>query len=751
MLKTIRKKIMAVSGHVGFAGIALILLFSMIRLFVANLFTVYDLSCYDWFLTHDNTREKSNVPVIVDIDEQSLERYGQWPWPRYKIAELIGKISGAGPLAVGLDILFPEADRTSPVNLNAFLKKEFNLEIDFHRLPEKYHDHDRLLAETLNKTPAVLGFYCRFDSSVAPPGMPGELKHLPYRILAGQVSSRTMTDPLSAGLQAGLTRRFTATHVIAPLPTLAVAAKNLGFINAMPGPDGILRRMPMLIEYRGSLYPSLSLALIQLGYKYTEMAIQPTAEGADLHFQGKQPLRIPLDSSGQMLIHFRGKAGSYPSYSAAQVLSPQFKTTVFKEKIVLIGSSAGGLKDMHATPFDPDFIGVEAHTAAIDTVMSRDFLFFPSYSTLIQCLIFAGTGILMTGWLSRYRAGSGVLVFTALALGILGASSYWFTRTGQFISPVSTLVFSTTLFIVLTLLKYAVAEKEKRYLKKAFSKFVAKPIVDQVVASPHRLNLSGEDKSVSILFADIRQFTTLSETLSPEQTTRLLQAYFTPMTRVITRHSGTLDKFIGDGIMAFWNAPLDIPDHRAQAFQAAVDMLNALGILNETFAKEYGFTLNIGIGLHTGRVRVGNMGTTDLFNYTIIGDNVNVASRLENLSKFYGVRIIFSEEMKTYVPRTHQIQELDLVRIRGRREPLRIYGLFTGKFMADSDEHIAVYYRALGLYREQKFDRALEIFEQFRQKRVDRKLYQIYRQRCEYYLTHPPGKSWDGIFTHQQK
>jgi adenylate cyclase len=189
--------------------------------------------------------------------------------------------------------------------------------------------------------------------------------------------------------------------------------------------------MPMLIEYRGSLYPSLSLALIQLGYKYTEMAIQPTAEGADLHFQGKQPLRIPLDSSGQMLIHFRGKAGSYPSYSAARVLSPQFKTTVFKEKIVLIGSSAGGLKDMHATPFDPDFIGVEAHTAAIDTVMSRDFLFFPSYSILIQCLIFAGTGILMTGWLSRYRAGSGVLVFGVLALGILGASSYWFTRTGQ--------------------------------------------------------------------------------------------------------------------------------------------------------------------------------------------------------------------------------------------------------------------------------------------------------------------------------
>ncbi|WP_320043428.1 adenylate/guanylate cyclase domain-containing protein [uncultured Desulfobacter sp.] len=180
-------------------------------------------------------------------------------------------------------------------------------------------------------------------------------------------------------------------------------------------------------------------------------------------------------------------------------------------------------------------------------------------------------------------------------------------------------------------------------------------------------------------------------------------------------------------------------------------MLNALGKLNDTFVKEYGFTLNIGIGLHTGRVRVGNMGTKDLFNYTIIGDNVNVASRLENLSKFYGVRIIFSEDMKTYVPRTHQIQELDLVRIRGRQEPLKIYGLFTGKFMADSDKHIAAYYHALRLYREQKFGRALEIFEQFRQKRVDRRLYKIYRQRCKYYLTHPPGKSWDGIFTHQQK
>lgn len=209
---------MVASGHVGLAGIALILLFSMIRLFVADLFTASDLSCYDWFLTHHNTREKSDVPVIVDIDEQSLERYGQWPWPRYKIAELIGRISGADPLAIGLDILFTEADRTSPVNLNAFLKKEFNFEIDFNRLPEKYHDHDRLLAGTLNETPTVLGFFCGFDPSAAPPGVPGELKHLPYRILAGQASLKTTTDTLPAGLQAGLTRGFKATHVIAPLP-----------------------------------------------------------------------------------------------------------------------------------------------------------------------------------------------------------------------------------------------------------------------------------------------------------------------------------------------------------------------------------------------------------------------------------------------------------------------------------------------------------------------------------------------------
>ena len=755
-------------------------------------------SCYDWFLERHHNTEKSNAPVIVNIDEASLRRFGQWPWPRYRIAAMVKTIAQAGPQAIGMDILFSEPDRTSPVRILSDLKSELGRQIKFSGLPSDYMDNDHLLADALTTVPAVIGFYCRFDHGATHSEMLDFLNKMVFHVsLLPSISAATidtkrdsqiLIGDATLGADAGLTSPYRATGLIPPIDILAKAARGSGFINAIPGSDGVLRKMPLLIEHGGSLYPSLALALIQAIYPDWLMIMRTSSDPFDpegvvlmlgerrLIADGWQDqdvinegeanteikknsnrsdaltqLNIPLDSTGQMLIHFRGEEHVYPNYSAADVLDNKVLLSKFKDKIVLVGASAKVLQDFHVTPLDREFNGVEVQAAVIDTVLRGDFIRVPSLTKSIQTMVMLAVSIFITIILIVGNVGWGLAFVLMASGGIFWATEYCFSQYQQFISPIPIVLAITTHFLAMAILNIFNTERDKRFLKSAFSKFVAKPIVDQVVSSPTRLKLQGEDKKLSILFADIRNFTSLSENLSPEEVTQFLQEYFTPMTRVITQNNGTLDKFIGDGIMAFWNAPLDIAGHERWAFDSAVGMLSQLGHLNKVFEKKYGFGINIGIGLHVGVVRVGNMGTEDLFNYTIIGDEVNVAARMESLTKFYGVRIIISEGMIPYVPVTHWIQDLDMVKIKGRQKPLKIYGLFSGDFLDEPRRHINEYHEALKLYRQKKFEAAHLIFTKFREKRFDRPLYKIYQERCAYFMKHPPKEDWDGVFVHRKK
>ena len=753
-------------------------------------------SFYDCFLERHHNTEKSNAPVIVNIDETSLRRFGQWPWPRYRIAAMVKTIAQAGPQAIGMDILFSEPDRTSPVRILSDLKSELGRQIKFSGLPSDYMDNDHLLADALAIAPAVIGSYCRFDHDATHSEMLDFLQKMVFHVLLLPSISAAAIDPkrdsqiligdATLGADAGLNSPYRATGLIPPIDILAKAARGSGFINAIPDSDGVLRRMPLLIEHGGSLYPSLALALIQAIYQDWLMIMRTNSDPFDpegvvlmlgekrqiagewqeamnegkanteikkssSHSDALTQLNIPLDSTGQMLIHFRGEEHVYPNYSAADVLDNKVLPSKFKDKIVLVGASAKVLQDFHATPLDREFNGVEVQAAVIDTVLSGDFIRVPSLTKSIQTMVMLTVSIFITIILVLRHVGWGLVFVLMASGGIFWATEYCFSQYQQFISPIPIILAITTHFFAMAILNIFNTERDKRFLKSAFSKFVAKPIVDQVVSSPIRLKLQGEDKKLSILFADIRNFTSLSENLSPEEVTQFLQEYFTPMTRVITQNNGTLDKFIGDGIMAFWNAPLDITGHERWAFDSAVGMLSQLGYLNKVFEKKYGFGINIGIGLHVGVVRVGNMGTEDLFNYTIIGDEVNVAARMESLTKFYGVRIIISEGMIPYVPVTHWIQDLDMVKIKGRQKPLKIYGLFSGDFLDEPRRHINEYHKALKLYRQKKFEAAHLIFTKFREKQFDRPLYKIYQERCAYFMEHPPKEDWDGVFVHIKK
>ncbi|SLM28342.1 Adenylate/guanylate cyclase with Chase sensor [Desulfamplus magnetovallimortis] len=786
MINQFKKSTKTSSGAIGYTGFFLTIVTLFIWFINPSWLSSLNNRCYDYFLKKYHNTPQSLLPVIVDIDERSLEVYGQWPWPRYRLASLIKNISMSEPAAIGLDILFSEPDRTSPVRLQEALKKEIGIDIQFTGLPERFNDNDKMMADVLEKTISVLGFYCRFDPLYSSPRDIGYLQKIPFKIFnptkissesfafANPTYQKTKEDgtphPHStknnkhlintineSSLDISKTKIFNATGLIAPIDVLAKSAKNCGFINTLSDPDGILRRTPLIIQHKGDLYPSFSLALLQLIHKQYNLAFKGTPEGQSLVFSNiskkpflcSQKIEIPLDEFGNIMIHFRGPNRTYPYYSAADILDNRYDADNFKGKIVLVGSSASAIKDIHNTSFDPEYIGVEVHATVIDTLISRDFITIPPWGRTIEGLVILGTAIITAIIMIRCKMGTAIVIISFIAGGIFSGADFCFFRWKTFISPVPSLAVISLSFFALTLIKFVNTERDKAFLKDAFSRFVSKPIVDKVISSPQSLKLQGEDKEVSILFADIRNFTTLSENLAPEQVTQLLQEYFTPMTRVITRNNGTLDKFIGDGIMAFWNAPMDVENHMMWTFQSGVDMLSALGELNGEFVRKYGFEINIGIGLHAGVVRVGNMGTEDLFNYTIIGDDVNVASRLENLSKFYGVRIVISEVMKPHVPSTHQVQELDLVRVRGRQKPLRIFGLYSGMFLNNPEKHLDEYHEALTLYRNKNFKAAHHIFLKFNNKKYDRPLYDIYRKRCEFFIKTPPPDDWDGVFIHE--
>lgn len=721
--------------------------------------------CYDFFLKKYHNTERSDVPVIVDIDEESLERCGQWPWPRYKIASMLKVIQGSRPLAIGLDILFSEPDRTSPRMLKTSIKNEMGIDIQFTGLPDQFMDNDQMLADRLQNTPTVMGIYCDFND-ISPDTIPGHQHNLLPRLTVQPVhllySSDIQTSSNHISGQNNVSHMdnssvpvplvkdiFQAKGLITSIRILSESAENTGFINTSPDLDGVLRSTPMLIEHSDTIYPALSLALLQTSLKYPLTALRLGHAGIESLILGN--LNIPLDKHGRLWIHFRGYDNSYDRYCAADVLDKKISPDAFKDKIVLIGSSAKMLMDSHSSPFSPDFIGVELHAAVIDTVLSGDFIQKPGWDRAAELLILIGMGFIITLIITKRNAILTIVLTVTMGAGLFFAASLCFWKWRLFISPVFPVATLAINFFILTSIKFLSTEKDKAFLKNAFSKYISKSIVDQIVSSPSTLKLQGEEKELSILFADIRNFTSLSERLSPKQVTQLLQQFFTPMTRIITWNNGTLDKFIGDGIMAFWNAPADIQKHKFWAFKSGVEMLTALGDLNRTFIKTYGFEINIGIGLHAGTVRVGNMGTEDLFNYTIIGDNVNVAARLESLTKFYGVRIIISEVMKPHVPSTHYVQELDLIKIKGRTQPLKIYGLYTGDFLKLSEVHLDRYHEALNFYRNHKFDNAHEIFTEFRQKKFDRELYRIYQNRCAFFMEHPPDDNWDGVFVHQNK
>jgi len=524
----------------------------------------------------------------------------------------------------------------------------------------------------------------------------------------------------------------------------------VGNVQFPPDADGIFRRLPLAFSYRNFLVPSLPLAVVEF------------LEGDKAEFKGKKDLalkgrKIPLDDSGQMILRYHGPAGTYPSYSIAAIINswalleegqtPQIPPQDFTGKTVLVSASAPGLLDLRPTPLSSVSPGAEILATTIDNLSARDFVSPPDKAiSLVLLAVFALiTGIGVSCFQSLWKIILFSLFCVALPFGVSCAaflSGHWL----ELVPPELAVLIS---FAGATLLNFSVEGRQRRFIKNVFRFYLSSHVIDRILKNPDLLRLGGEKREISSFFSDIAGFTALSEGLSPEELVNLLNSYLSEMTDIILFSQGTLDKYEGDAIIAFWNAPLDQPDHALRACRAALQCQTRLTELRPQLQSQFGQGIFMRIGINSGPAVVGNMGSSSRFDYTAIGDTVNLASRLEGACKQYGVPILIGEKTHETVKEHLATREIDTVRVLGKKKPIRIYEIIgeQRQISSSAQERISHFTQALEVYKNSGWEKALVLF----QKLEDDRVAHIYLERCRRFIQSPPPEDWDGVFDLESK
>ncbi|MBB3930648.1 adenylate cyclase [Kaistia hirudinis] len=599
--------------------------------------------------------------VIVDIDEDSLKALGQWPWPRTRMAELAQRLFEAGAATVAFDMLFSEADQTSPEEVVKRLPPEQAALVAGSIDPAA--GNDKALAAVLAQTPSVLGISLSRGGGEKPEIRAGFA-------VAGDDPKPFVPDFVGA---------------IRNLPALEDAAPGAGSINWIPDRDQIVRRVPLIFRVGNQFVPSLAaeaLRVVQGAGSYVLKSSNANGEEAFGAETGLNHIKIgelvvPTDAEGAIWLRFRpSDPGSF--IPARTVLDGTMPADAVNGRIVLIGTSAAGLLDLRATPIDVAVPGVEIHAQVIEHILSGQFLARPDYARGVELAVMVLLGLLLAVIAPRLSATFGAVLGFAAIGGVLVAGFLAFDVGGMLFDVLYPALVLILLTIGTALYTYREAERAKAGVRRAFQYYVSPDVVDEIIADPKRLELGGEVRELTLLFCDVRGFTTISEGMTAHELTRFINNLLTPLSEIILKHRGTIDKYMGDAIMAFWNAPLDDPDHARHAVEAAEEMLAAMGPLNEAWQREAeaaGRTMplvRIGIGINTGECCVGNLGSATRFDYSAIGDEVNVASRFESLTKEYGLSLLMGEQAARLAGRD-AIVEVDRVKVKGKTIATRLY------------------------------------------------------------------------------
>jgi len=687
---------------------------------------------------------------VIDIDEESLRRLGQWPWPRMLLAELVDRLAASGVAAVGLDVLFAEPDRTAPRNFLALWPQAANdpeLRSELMRLP----DPDQEFAAALSRANAVTAFVM-IDSAVG-----REIATVPS--VKDKAGFAEAGDPAIAFVAS-------STAAVPSLPVLDEAAAGNGSVNAVPDIDGTIRRVPLVLGLNGKLYPSLAAELLRVAQGAGSYVVKASGASGETSFgaqTGINQIRIgrvivPTDPKGNLLLYDSGHVAER-FVPAWQVLEPDFDPARVGGQIVLLGTTVEGLKDVRATPLDPAMAGVEVHVQALEQMLSGTYLTRPDWATGVEVLYLAIFGLVLI--LALRKVGALLSLFVALFASGTAVAASWtaFSRAGWLIDPLFPCLVVLLVYMSGTLIGYVRTEAEKRQVRSIFSRYLSPVVVEKLTENPGRVNLGGEIRELTLMFCDIQGFTRISEQLDPQSLTQLVNRFLTPMTTAIQTHRGTIDKYIGDCVMAFWNAPLDDPDHAAHALQAALAMRDGLQRLNDALADEAGgarppIRVAAGIGINTGPGCVGNFGSEQRLEYSVIGDSVNLASRLEGLTRTYGVDIVVGEDTAMRAP-GFALVELDEVRVKGREAPLRVHALLGGPDRAadpDFRRLVELHGAMLSAYRARDWDEAAAALAAARQLDATlSRLYELYAARIDEYRFQPPEAGWDGVYVARTK
>jgi adenylate cyclase len=672
--------------------------------------------------------------VIVDIDEQSLHALGQWPWPRTIMADMVTKVTESGSTAIGFDVLFPEPDRASPaVAAETFRGLDDKTRDALRKLP----GNDEVFADAIRGSHVVLG-QSGYQISTA-------------RSEAAQ-DVQTGIAMIGADPRPYLVR---LPHLLGNVPVLEEAAQGRGLFSIIPEGDGTIRRIPLVALADGIMTPSLAMELLRVVTGSGAILIK--TESGGIRSIGVQGLEIPTDGKGRIWLHFASPdPGKY--ISALDLLEGRVPREVMAGKIVLIGTSAAGLLDLKITPIHPATPGVELHAQLLESALTHTTLSRPNSTTIVEFAIAVLLSLTLIILAPKMKAGTLFVLGGSVAALTIGVSWYSFTYLRVLIDYTFPLISSLMIYSALVCTNYVAVSADRHRIRSAFSQYISPALVEQLAKSPEKLTLGGEQRDLTVLFSDVRGFTAISELYrdDPQGLTALMNSLFTPLTNDIIERKGTIDKYMGDAIMAFWNAPLYDASHERNACDAALAMLESLAELNarrqrESTADQPVPPLKIGIGLNTGPCVVGNFGSDLHFNYSVLGDTVNLSSRLESLSKYYGVPIIIGERTAQAVSAQFAVLELDCLQVKGKITSERIFTILGRADLAASStfrEFRDLNRLMLGAYRDREWAKALETIILCRDAGRVFGLdgyYALYVARIRHLVENPPSDQWNGV------
>jgi adenylate cyclase len=717
--------------------ILLVTILLTIYLFAPKQIEIFDNKLKDTLIQLNlppEAKTKNRDIVIVDIDEKSLKELGQWPWSRNIVAKMVESLRDYGVGVIGLDIVFAERDSNSPKLKNSICKTA----------------DDTALAKAFTTSPVIGGYFFDFENNSS--------------------TSSSIQIPIVV-VEKGRIREFIpeAKNVKLNIPCLQNSLYSTGFFNHTPDSDGVVRRVPLFVRYQENLYPSLALEMLRVFEGSEAVSIVGDESGVSSILVGSK--EIPVDRFGRVLINFRAEGRNFRYFSAVDILKKRVKREDLAGKFILVGTSSIGLADIKPTPVDTLMAGVEIHANLLNNLLNMEMITHPNYTELLDISLIVAMvviGYILAFWIESWV---GAVALLGVILGIFKLLSYIFLVYRLDINLLLPLIsLLLTLFTTL-LIRYLFANMQVKELKEAFAKKVSTSVMREILNNPAKNVLESKEREITILFSDIRSFTTLSESIKePKIIVDILNRYFTPMVKSITNRQGTVDKFIGDAIMAYWNAPIDVKLHPDRALSSALEQLELLKGVNQELRLsyptlyettlsainsqvedkklKYSEIINIGVGINSGLATVGEMGSVGRSDYTAVGDSVNLASRLEGLCKLYGVSIIISESTKKALKKDYQIRELDLVRVKGKKELIKIYEVLNYEV---ENKELKRYYTALKAYKDGDFARAYLEFEELEMlNSKSMKLYRVYAQRCRYLIRNYQA-DWRGVFEFDRK